>query len=424
MAEEATKPKKELLQLALDVVDFLVEHYFLPKLIQPFLKVHEVFYGQLNATLRKVLDDNKPQIPAWFTANFITYLRTWVVFPTLLLLAWGHTILPAILVILVDFGDFLDGVVARFWVDVRKEEEEEKKSKGIKSSMSLTDMEVDSFEVVSTGSPRSVQSWVHLHRDRTYGGFIDAVCDKAYVVPCWISLTHAVGHGLSIMSMIQYGTLFFLILAETASACIRFRAFFTSAGVSAPTTKGFDFSSSAVKADHVGKAKQTFEMVGTALFIMPWTRYIGLLLLVLALPLAYESVRRKVKKRIMYVYYGSQDGSAAGFDHKTLKFWSQAKAMGASKLIVGITAEDAKVGDHIFNACACSVVDEIIVEAPKKVDLMFMERRSIDFVLLTEAQQLKTDLTTEEVMQMKRVLVLGKDGVVRPAEGKNASKSE
>uniref|UniRef100_A0A7S2VCM2 Uncharacterized protein n=1 Tax=Entomoneis paludosa TaxID=265537 RepID=A0A7S2VCM2_9STRA len=144
----------------------------------------------------------------------------------------------------------------------------------------------------------------------------------------------------------------------------------------------------------------------------------------MALPLAYESVRRKVKKRIMYVYYGSQDGSAAGFDHKTLKFWSQAKAMGASKLIVGITAEDAKVGDHIFNACACSVVDEIIVEAPKKVDLMFMERRSIDFVLLTEAQQLKTDLTTEEVMQMKRVLVLGKDGVVRPAEGKNASKSE
>lgn len=264
-----------------------------------------------------------------------------------------------------------------------------------------------------------MQSWVRNHRDRTYGGFVDAVCDKAYVVPSWISLTHLVGSS-GIWGNIQYITLFLLILAETASACIRFRAFFTTPGVGAPKTEGFDFSTSAVKADHVGKAKQTFEMVGTALFIMPWTRFLGMMLLILALPLAYESVRRKIKKRVIYVHYGETGES---FDHKTLKFWMQAKALGASKLIVGIPAENAsKVKDQVLNACACSVVDEIIVEAPQKADLMFLERRKIGYVLLTESQQLKSELTTEEVM--KRVLVLGKDGVVRPAEGKAATKSE
>mmetsp|Transcript_6512 Transcript_6512/g.8465 ORF Transcript_6512/g.8465 Transcript_6512/m.8465 type:complete len:443 (-) Transcript_6512:300-1628(-) len=428
--EGSSKPSKNVLQLVLDMVDFMVEHYFLPKLIAPFLSRHEVFYGQLNAMMRKVLDDNKPKIPKWFTANFITYVRTWVVFPTLLLLSWNHTIVPAVLVILVDFGDFLDGVVARFWVDVRKEEEEQKKKdkdgSPIKSSTSSSDMTaVDSFEIVTTGSPHSVQSWVHSHRDRAYGGFIDAVCDKAYVIPCWISLTHLVSGGFGVLGMIQYFTLFSLILAETASGCIRFRAFFTSPGVATPKTEGFDFSNSAVKADHVGKAKQTFEMVGTALFIMPWTRYLGLMLLIVALPLAYESVRRKIKKRVIYVYYG---GAGEGvFDHKTLKFWMQAKALGASKLIVGISAEDADVKvttDQVLNACASSVVDEIVVEAPRKVDKMFLEQRKIDYVLLTQSQQLKADLTTEEVVNLNRVLVVGKDGIVRRGQGKNAAKSQ
>jgi hypothetical protein len=108
------------------LVDSIVELY-LGTVIKPFLSLHEIFYSALNNTLRKLLDDNKSKIGDWFTANFITYLRTVLVVPTLLLLAWGHTILPSFLVILVDFGDFLDGVVARFWVDVRKEREEASK---------------------------------------------------------------------------------------------------------------------------------------------------------------------------------------------------------------------------------------------------------------------------------------------------------
>jgi hypothetical protein len=101
------------------LVDAIVELY-LGSVVQPFVKVHEKFYAALNVVLRKALDDNARSIPPWFTANFITYLRTALVLPTLLLLAWECNVATSIVVLAVDFGDFLDGVVARFWVDEKK----------------------------------------------------------------------------------------------------------------------------------------------------------------------------------------------------------------------------------------------------------------------------------------------------------------
>ena len=75
---------------------------------------------------------------------------------------------------------------------------------------------------------------------------MDAVCDKAFVVPCWIFLMSTVP-GSSRLWTLQYVTLWCLVLAETASGCIRFRAFFTASGVPAPTVEDLDFSTSAVK---------------------------------------------------------------------------------------------------------------------------------------------------------------------------------
>lgn len=119
---------KSLQQTIMDLVDVIVE-LFLSNVIKPFLKLHEKFYAALNATLRSLLDSNKDHIPEWFTANFITYARTFLVIPCVLLLSWGHTVLPSIIVLFVDFGDFLDGVVARYWVDIKKEQQEEALSK-------------------------------------------------------------------------------------------------------------------------------------------------------------------------------------------------------------------------------------------------------------------------------------------------------
>ncbi len=202
-----------------------------------------------------------------------------------------------------------------------------------------------------------------------------------------------------------------MILAEVSSGCIRFRAYFTSVAVPAPKVEGFDFSTSAVKADHVGKAKQTFEMVGTALFILPWLRYVGLLLLSFAVPLAYESVRRKINKRVIYVNAGKKLDM---LDHKTLKFWMQAKSMG-SKLMIGFPEENdsdnkkAEMG-KIFNALACSCVDEAVAEAPEKLDLMFLEKQKIDYVL---AKTSGAQFVTDEVVNAGRCLQIGGDNIVR-----------
>eukprot|EP00429_Kryptoperidinium_foliaceum_P002677 CAMPEP_0176022536 /NCGR_PEP_ID=MMETSP0120_2-20121206/10972_1 /TAXON_ID=160619 /ORGANISM="Kryptoperidinium foliaceum, Strain CCMP 1326" /LENGTH=404 /DNA_ID=CAMNT_0017355677 /DNA_START=73 /DNA_END=1287 /DNA_ORIENTATION=- len=388
------------------LVDSIVELY-LGTVIKPFLKFHEAFYSALNKTLRKLLDDNKSKIGDWFTANFITYARTVLVIPTLLLLAWGHTILPSLIVILVDFGDFLDGVVARYWVDIKKEREKDEaaKDKGSSRPTSPTSDD-DSFEIVTTGSPQALTSWQVSHWNRTYGGFVDAVCDKAFVVPCWIALLHTIPKS-GYLRWVQYLTLLFLILAEVASGCIRFRAYFTSVGVPAPKVEGFDFSTSAVKADHVGKAKQTFEMVGSALFILPFARYLGLGFLFLAVPLAYESVRRKVNTRVMYVNGSKFDK----LDHKVLKFLMQVKGMG-SKLIVGFSDKKTEM---ILTTCACSCVDEVIAEAPKKLDLMFLEKQGIDYVISSVGDE---QFVTDETLDAQRCLTIGEDAIARPLKSK------
>lgn len=110
------------------IIDGVVEMY-LAQLIKPFLYYHEIVYANMNLILRKAMDDNKDKIPDWFTANFITYVRTVLVIPCLLFIAWGYWLLPSLIVLLVDFGDFLDGVAARFWVDVLKERQEKKDDK-------------------------------------------------------------------------------------------------------------------------------------------------------------------------------------------------------------------------------------------------------------------------------------------------------
>jgi len=107
---------------------------------------------------------------------------------------------------------------------------------------------VFSSEFTDQGSLTVFPSWATEHRNKSYGGFIDAVCDKAFVVPCWIFLLSSVS-GTGILRFVQNKTLFWLILAEIASGCVRFRAFYTAGGIPAPAMKGLDFSTSAVKAD-------------------------------------------------------------------------------------------------------------------------------------------------------------------------------
>lgn len=148
--------KQSLLTSVFQLVDAVVELY-LGSVIKPFVSVHETFYAGLNLVLRKVLDDHAAQVPAWFTANFVTYFRTALVIPTLLFLAWDCHWLAAVFVVVVDLGDFLDGVVARFWVDERKKRpppsEGSSTSRGetVVGSHSPTNSDDESFGAFASG---------------------------------------------------------------------------------------------------------------------------------------------------------------------------------------------------------------------------------------------------------------------------------
>jgi glycerol-3-phosphate cytidylyltransferase-like family protein len=162
----------------------------------------------------------------------------------------------------------------------------------------------------------------------------------------------------------------------------------------------------------VGKAKQTFEMFGTALYIMYGTRYVGLILLTLALPLAYESVRRKIVSRVMYAH-----GASDNFDYTLVKFWMQVKAMG-SKLVVCFPASSSK--GMVLNACSCSSVDQVIADAPDVIDLKFLESQGIDYVICMA----DTKSIAGDVLKAKKCLQLHGDGIVRPLAEKMQEKVE
>lgn len=374
--------------IVLEIIDNSIQFYLLT-FVSPFLKYHEKFYSRFNVILRDFIEKLKP--PKWFTANFITYARTVLVIPCVLCMAWGYVWTAAMIVLLVDFGDFLDGVVARYWVDKRKARQARKQQDQV---------------VVDTSQP--ISSWQMDRRNDTYGGFVDANCDKAFVIPCWIFLLSTVSG--SFLENLQYFILWYLVLAESASGTIRFRAFFTSLGVPTPSVVGLEFSSSAVKADHVGKAKQTFEMVGTSLFIIPQFRIFGIVFLLLALPLAYESVRRKIQNRIIFIHYTSHEN----FDHTMLKFWMQAKNLG-SKLIVGVPGDTKSTAFR--NASSVSCVDAVLAKTPAKVDVKFLELHNINYYVCPAG---KSKGASETVLLAKQCLAIGDDDVARVVESKGS----
>jgi glycerol-3-phosphate cytidylyltransferase-like family protein len=153
-------------------------------------------------------------------------------------------------------------------------------------------------------------------------------------------------------------------------------------------------------------------MFGTAFYVLVPIRFLGLLLLSAAVPLAYESVRRKVKKRVIYV-----DGTCERFNHETLKFWKQAKGLG-SKLIVGIAKSDK---DMIANASACESVDSVLVNAPDKISLAFMTKFGVDYVVCGVGNS--ESVVSSEIVAARRCLVIIDDGTCKPMDSKGG-KSE
>jgi hypothetical protein len=83
-------------------------------LVPILLKPHLQCYGWINVTVTTII--NNRGLPKWLTANLISYSRTTLIVPTLLLLARNYHLLPVLFVILNDFLDLFDGIVARYWL--------------------------------------------------------------------------------------------------------------------------------------------------------------------------------------------------------------------------------------------------------------------------------------------------------------------
>ena len=266
----------------------------------------------------------------------------------------------------------------------------------------------DGSEVVTTGSPHSMPSWARMHRARVFTSFASAMADRAFAIACWISLLHSIP-STGQLHMLQYLTMITLVVMECVNGCLSFYKFLTTHLISPPHTEDIDFSNSAINVVHLRKIKQLFEFVGMAFFILPLTRYLGLMLVVFALPMEYELGREQARERVLYY---AETGKS--FDHQTLKGWMQMKSL-ASKLIVGVSRRDAM--DMVMNACASNTVDEVIVEAPTKVDLLFIEKQGIDFVITSPGQN---NVVTDEVINANRVLIMGEHGHLRRVQPKSA----
>ena len=66
-------------------------------------------------------------------------------------------------------------------------------------------------------------------------------------------------------------------------------------------------------------------------------------------------------------------------------------------------------------------VDQVIVEAPEKVDLMFLEKFGIDYVVASADQR---KFVTDEAIGAERCLTIGEDSVARPSKLKAEDKSD
>lgn len=270
-----------------------------------------------------------------------------------------------------------------------------------------------SLEIISTGTPQRIPSYQTSHRKLASRAFLDEKCTMMFLVSIWISLlNHVCTAGF--FRWFQYLTLLVLIGLEVANGFIQLRSYFSSVAMPMPEISGFSLSTSAATPEQLAKVKRFLLTIGSTLLLIQSTRIIAFIFMLLAIPSSYELLRRNLEKRIMYV-----DGTDfKTLDHTLLKFLMQAKAMG-SKLIVGFRE---KKTDMLLSICACACVDEVIADAPEKIDLFFLEQHEIDYVIAATAGD--AQVATYETLAAGRYLSIGEDAIVRLVKVKKDTKAE
>ena len=340
-------------------------------LLSVFLKPYDKIYGTLNTQLTQSFQTKG--LPKYITANLITYVRTTLIIPTILLLSRNYVVVPILLLLTNDILDSVDGIVARYW---------------------LQKLDQDEICFVLDSDSTTTKT-----RKRHFGEYLDAVLDKIYLVPLWICLI-----SLNQSSMLSMFVLWPLIMIETTSGFVRTVQYYTKVGVSASNdlmaSAAMSSTSSINSSRNISTIKQMLEIFGSAFLMVPLTYYIGILILMLSWPLAIESVRRKLEKKVIYVTC-----DASPLSEQYLLFLQQAKSLG-STLIVGIESKSKDGTDYEQRrreVLCLFYVDACIDAAPtlKDIDVDWMSKSGIDKIVCSRndsKEMKKTMLTSNDVL--------------------------
>lgn len=193
---------------------------------------HSRIYSYIN-------DKIKPLLTASFfryvTPNMVTYFRVLLIIPTIYLISYNYNMAAALLIIINDFLDFFDGILARYHAELG------------------------------------------IIYDAVYGSFIDAFADKVFNVMLWIYLLCS-SH---VTNLLIIYLLYTIITIEIILGIIRIQSY----------KNGL-----VLHADMYGKTKQTLETIGSSLFIVNISYYAGVILLILSVYYSLVSLYNKIYK--------------------------------------------------------------------------------------------------------------------------------
>lgn len=271
------------------------------------------------------------------------------------------------------------------------------------------------------GSPHTLPSWSATNRERTRNDLIRSMAVWLSLVPCWIVL---LGPAQVVQCIILCG----LVVTETMTIGLVLRTYWT--GIHPVQWDVLSGGRTVVQlhAKDLNTVQRLLEFGGTLFFVVPCTRNFGFVLLTLTFPFVYESIQRQLAPRVLYVAIDSGGNNSSSknnkrssqqIDSQILHLWMQAAAMG-TKLVVGIVGTGSNSTEMVLTACAYPYVDSVIVEAPSKADVWFLEKHGIDFVVVDPSQCI---YVTSEVIEAQRVVTLCHDNVARLVESKTENKT-
>ena len=105
--------QKDLFKTLIDLLDGIAE-VFVGSTIRPLITTHARAEHAMEQLFRQLIQAYKPRIPAWMLRTpVVTCVRLGLAIPTIVLVSWRQTVLPACLVLVAHLATFLESALAQ-----------------------------------------------------------------------------------------------------------------------------------------------------------------------------------------------------------------------------------------------------------------------------------------------------------------------